>query len=349
MNKFLFFLLNVLLVFGCSDPQDDPFIPPEPTCNLDVTVIRCPLLPCDEENSEYTGNIEVQLFASEEDAILGDDRLASVLTDAGGRARFISIDCGEVWVKVNSEENGTYISYENLTLASTLNFHEVRFVGNYFYDNDDSAGLRQNHISLKYPTVGQRSVYRYFENNNHISFTPTDYTDVYLEVIITDQLDENSFIVQEYLGEIYGSLGGPTTGGGQLVVSNVWTITDDLVYVSPMQDNYFTSYVWGLTEYFEYSEADGYPFSLVKPEEDEINMETDLVDYIFGSYQSISISDYNLFGATYEDLIGDVASYNSLDGPIKLRVYSKEDGPIRYINFYDGGSPRTKGFDLVLN
>ncbi len=348
MNNFLTFLLMVLLVVGCRDNEPDPFIPTEPTCNLDVTVIRCPIFPCDNSTAENLFDVTVELFATEQDAIDGVNVLASRVTDGEGRARFISIDCGSAFVKVKSENNGTYIGFQNLSLASTLNFHEVRFVANNYYDNDDSAGLRQNHISLEFPTIGQTSLYRYFEDYSDISFSPAEYSDVFLRVRITDQLDEHSFIVEEKLDSLYGTLGGPTSGGGQTSLRNVWTITDTEVFVSPLNGDYFTSYVWGLSEWFENTEKGGFSFSLERPDGNQVNMATDFVAELGGLFSTISVADYTLFDRLYENLFGDRISYTSFDGPEKFRVYNREDGVIRYINFWDGGAAVSKGFDLVI-
>lgn len=347
MNKYAIFIFAFLFLSACVEPEIEVTEPMEPVCNLDVWVFKCPIFPCDNTTSINIAQKEVQLFSSQQDAIDGINLLASRFTDENGKARFISIDCGVVYVKVEDEINGTYIAYQNLNTQATLSFHEVRFVANNFYDNDDSAGLRQNHVSLEYPTIGQKSRYRYFENYDHISFTPLEYTDVYLEVTITDQLDEHSFIVVEKVDSLYGSLGWPS-GGDVTEFRNVWTITEDEVYVSPIQGTYFRSFVWGLAEYFEANEGSGYSFSLVRPLDEEIDMEIEDNIILAAFPKTNAIKDYFLFGKEFTELIGDKASYVSFDGGIKLRVYNKQDGLVRNMRFLDGGGFSTKGFDLVL-
>jgi len=347
MNKILTILFLSTILAGCDREEPLPIEPTEPTCVLDVTVLRCSLFPCDEENTMFLGDVNVQLFESEEDAIEGINVLESLRTDAAGRARFIGADCGLVYVKVESENNGTYISAENLTLASSFNFHEVRFVKNYFFNDDDTASPLQDHISLEFPTVGMTSTYRYFYNDYHISFSPLSYEDNYLTVTIIDQINEHSYIIEERLDNVSGSLSWPSIGSGDPVTRNIWTITDEEVFVSPMQDQYFVSYVWGLTEWAP-PEEEGFSFSLIDPQTDEIDMASNSVSEMQNFHGSVSMEDYTLFGNRFENLFGDVYGYTGVDGPLKFRVYSKEDGVVRNLNFYNGGSSASAGFDLIL-
>ena len=347
MNKFLSFFIFILFICACR--EETPIItePMIPVCNLDVLVYKCPIFQCANGVQVLLDAQKVQLFRTVEDAIDGIDELASVWTDENGNARFINVECGAVYVKVKHEINGTYISYQNLSLASTISYHEVAFVANSYYDNDDNAGLRQNHISLEFPNVGQSSTYRYFENNNHVSFTPLEYTSVFLNVRITGQIDEHSFIVEEEIDSLYGSLSWPT-GGTETLLRNVWTIRNDEVYISPVQGDYFQSFLWGLNEWYVTDEKDGYSFSLVRPNEEELDMDADNITALEEFWKTKAIKDYNLFGKAYSDLIGDKINYTGFDGPIKLRVYNKQDGLVRNLDFLSGMSLSTKGFDLVL-
>jgi len=294
----LFFL--ILLVAGCIEPEEPMIEPNIPTCNLDVLVYKCPIFPCDEATNVLLEGKLVSLFSSHEDARNDENLIATAETDSQGRARFINIPCDAYYVKVKHEPNGTYIAYENLTIASTLNFHEVRFVANNFYDFDDSAGLRQAHISLEYPTVGMESRYRYFENYDHVDFTPLEYTDAYLTVRIVNQVNENSFIVEETIGEDFGTFGFPDTDITS--TRTVWTITEDEVYVSPLTGEYFFSYIWNLSAWFEQTEGEGYSFSLIRPEDNEVDMAQATIPELFEYLKTGPVSDYVLFGNQYMDL-----------------------------------------------
>lgn len=58
--------------------------------------------------------------------------------------------------------------------------------------------------------------------------------------------------------------------------------------------------------------------------------------------------DYTLLGQEYDELLIDLISYTYIDGPLKFRVYSLDDGLVRSLDFYSGGSLATHGFDLIL-
>jgi len=92
----------------------------------------------------------------------------------------------------------------------------------------------------------------------------------------------------------------------------------------------------------------GYSFSLTRPDENGVNMETDAVGVLLHWNGNGYAEDYTLFGINYKELITEKISYQSVDGPIKYRVYSLNNGPIRSLDFQSGGSLTTHGFDLKI-
>jgi len=317
MPKILFSLLIVIAFAACEKPELEPVEPTEPICNLDVTVRYCTMANCADEMFLY--DITVQLFATREDAIDGINELESRKTDANGKAS-----------------------------VSNLSFHDVLFVKNYFYDANDEASPIQSHISLEFPVVGMTSIYRYFENPSQASFTPDEYEDNYLSVTLVNQLDEFSFIVQEEVQNTDGFLGSELIGQGERVVRNIWTITDNEVVVTPFDDENFISYVWGLSDFYQNTEIDGFTFSLNRPAEVQVDMASNSIQSIQNLFGTTALEDYNIFGRTYDNLIGDLYNYTYFDGPSKFRVYNKVDGPVRSLFFFTGDAVNSFGFDLVL-
>jgi len=225
-------------------------------------------------------------------------------------------------------------------------FHNVSFVSGYSYNENDENQLTQNHISLSNPAVGQKSKYVYHINYQHISYTPKEYTDVELNVKIINQIDVNTFVIEEEIDTLYGGLGSPIYPNREIVTS-IWRFENDSLHIEPYNNNYFGSFVWNVSGDWIINEANGYSFSLERPSINGINM-TDVVPDRFEWWGVGFAEDYNLFGQDYSDLITDLISYQGFDGPLKLRVYNLEDGLIRSLDFYSGMSLSTQGFDLVI-
>jgi hypothetical protein len=220
-------------------------------------------------------------------------------------------------------------------------------VSGYSYNENDENQLTQNHISLSNPAVGQKSKYVYHINYQHISYTPIAYTDVELNVKIIDQLDVNRFVIEEEIDTLIGGLGPPFYPDHEIVTS-IWRFENDSLHIEPYDDNYFGSFAWNISGDLIINEANGYSFSLMRPSINGINM-TDVVPARFGWWGVGFAEDYNLFEQEYSDLITDLISYQSFDGPLKLRVYNLEDGLIRSLDFYSSMSQSTQGFDLVID
>ena len=211
---------------------------------------------------------------------------------------------------------------------------------------DTIEELVQFHISLSNPHVGQQSNYIYHQRNDLITFSDVEYTDNNLRVKIIDQLSDNKYLIEEAIDTTFGILTVPTYPQMK-VLRNVWRFENDSLFVEPYENEYFGSFVWNLQGV--YLEPDGYGFSLLRPTSNFIDMLTDYISDLSGWWGVGFANDYSLFGHLFEELITDKVSYNALDGPIKFRVYNLNDGLIRSMDFYSGGSITTHGFDLVLH
>jgi len=293
--------------------------------------------------------IPVFLYPTKEDAAEGTNQIAVRTSNAEGTASFSNIDCGEVYIKVVTLENGTFITQEILSENASAHWYEARFVGNYYFDNCDTPS-NQRHISLEKPVVGQRSIYRGHHGIGHISFTPQEYLDMELEVKIIDQLSENSFLVQEKIDTIVpGFYGFFFSGVFESIVQNIWTVENDGITVSQYANQPYYSFVWNITiESLNTNEFE-YHFPFEVETDFHLDMSNDTAISIGGlpSYDG-TVEDYILFDSLYTDLIFESRSFTSADGPAKVRVYNRQDGLVRVMEFFHGMSQNTSGFDLVL-
>lgn len=348
--KILFpFVLVIVTIISCND-DIEPITPTTPITSqqsqvqLEVYTYQCKTIRCNEEIP--LSGIVVEIYNSEEDAIAGRDILRSNASDNSGIVILPNINSGIIYIKIETEEFGTYIARERITANAVKVFQNVRFIGGYSYNENDELQLNQRHISLSNPAVGQKSKYVYHINYQHISYTPLEYTDVELNVKIIDQIDVNRFIIEEEIDTLLGGLGSPIYPDREIVTS-IWRFENDSLHVESYDDNYFGSFAWNVSGDWIINEANGYSFSLKRPSINRINM-TDVVPARFGWWGVGFAEDYILFEQEYSDLITDLISYESFDGPLKLRVYNLKDGLIRSLDFYSGMSQSTQGFDLVL-
>ncbi len=345
MKKVITLFSLIFLLASCA--EEDPIIRIEPEddkCNLEVFVYQCSSLQCQNQLPLFQYNIE--LYPSYEEALSGSNLIRSQGSNSEGKALFSGLDCEVVFVRVETENFGTYIANESLAANATLNYHDIRFINGLVYNDGEISSLKQNHISLSAPVVGQVSKYIYHKNYDHISFTPLEYTDVQLEVRIIDQISENRFLVEEKIDSLVDFLTIPLYPG-VLSLTNVWRFENDSLFVEPYGNEYYGSYVWNLANDWIQGEENGWGFSLKRPAINGIDMSTDEVYDLDGWWGTGFASEYTLFGQVYTDLITDKISYIGWDGPLKLRVYNNEDGLVRSLDFFSGGSVTTHGFDLV--
>lgn len=334
-----------MLIINC-DPIE-PLPPPEPEmigCSMDLLVAKCTTGLCNQFDPIV--GVTVEIYETEQDALEGVNRLVVRDTNNEGEVDLVNFLCGNIWIKIETEENGTYLGVANLSQTAAQNLEIVYFVDGVIYDNDSDGFIAQTHISYTTPVIGQQSNYRRFEINNSISFDVPEYTDIMLRVRFVDQVDENTFVVEETIDELSGALLWPFYPPTESV-RNVWIFHGDSITVRPRADEYFSSYLWNLSEFFEGSEAEGQTFSLVQPTDPVVDMSSDDVVSAPG-FGLAAIEDYTINDNLFSDLILDVSGYTGLDGPLKMRIYNRNDGVVRSIDFFAGMSQTTHGFDLLI-
>ena len=343
-NFLLSVLLSSLFVSCGTEPMITEPDPLEPTCTIDLSVVICQNFQCQQVTA--FSDVLVEIFASEQDAIDGISRLRSGSTDAEGQLSLGFLPCDFIWLRIVTEDRGVYIERFSLSTVASTNFEQVEFVEGLIYQNGSEGFATQTHISFTNPILGQESIYQRFEIQNYIDYEITEYTDNMLSVSLVNQLDENTYVVEEKIDVLDGMLQWPFYPGMETVRSQ-WTFYGDSIRVSPHGNEYFASFVWNLSEYFENSEADGYTFSLDRPTDPLVDMSEDLVAEAPG-FGVAAAADYTILDQLFSDLIVDVRSYTGLDGPKKLCFYNREDGLVRSIDFFAGMSQSTHGFDLLL-
>ena len=345
MKNFLVLLLVSILFINCDPPEPLPPAPTEMGCSFDLSVVSCVTGLCNEFNPVV--GVPVQFFTSEIDALEGVNRLLIRETNNEGEVDLVNFMCGITWVKIVSEDNGTYIGPFNLSSAASQNFEQIRFIDGVIYNNGSEGFLTQGHISFTNPVLSQQSTYRRFEIDNSVSFDIEEYTDILLRVRLVDQVDEQTFVVEETIDEISGVLTWPFYPPTESL-RNVWIFHGDSITVRPRADEYFSSYIWNLSEYFESAEGEGYTFNLLRPTDPIVDMTSMNAVAEAPGFGAAAVEDYNLFDNLFSDLILDVRGYTGLDGPLKMQIYNREDGVVRSVDFFAGMSQITHGFDLVI-
>lgn len=353
MKNFLILLLSICFIYSCDECRDcpddcpdncieEPVVPLDPTCDLDLKLTLCQNSTCQVTNP-FAG-IEVGLYASREDAIDGINELVSRETDENGMIEFVNTSCYIIYTRIDLGDFGTHIEVFSLA-EQAINSEEIRIVDGFLYNNEAEGAPPQSHISFSNPFLFQQSNYIRFEIPNHISYDIPEYTDNTLSVRLQEQIDDNSFMVVETIDRIEGSLNLPFYPDTETVI-NKWTFHGDSITVSPYNDEYFTSFIWNLSEAFEGNEDNGFTFSLIRPTDPIIDMANDDVSESMG-WGTFAAEDYSLSNQVFGDLIVNGRSYVGWDGPKKMVFYNRTDGVIRSIDF-NGMALITHGFDLVL-
>ncbi len=333
MEKLLPHILLTLFICSCNPEAE--ITPPEfeqfSTCKLEIYVHECPTIHCEQELP--LEEFQIELYRTQQNAMDGTDLLSTGKTNEEGIVSFPVLDCQTLFIKINTEDFGTYIGSENLAINSSNNFHNVRFIDGFVYNENDSSSLKQETISLIQPQVGQQSTYRYHQNHQHISYTPLEYTDLELKVTIVDQLDANSFLVTEEIDsfEIMISFWSyPETS----IVKNIWTISEDSLHIQSPDMGPTQSFIWHLNEE-KYTAEESGSFSLIRPSENRIDMTTDDQELYDWSWSGTGFAeDYNLFGHLFDNLIVNHMGYTGTDGPLKLRFYNQEHGLVRSFDIF---------------
>lgn len=344
MVKHLIFLLLVTLI-ACQN-EETFIIDQEPIdgsyCGIEVFAYSCATLSCETRIPFIQKTIS--LYETYEDARVDANRISQMVTTETGKAAFTAVPCGKVYIRIDTEEYGCYISSDLLN-ESAKSHHDARFVTGFIYDKDDRGTINQRAVSLDNPTVGQISNYRHHVTHSYIDFLVPSYTENMLTVAIIDQLDDSSYLIEETIDSLYSFLFWGHYPQ-QKQVRNIWSFQDDSLHVLPYKSEYFGSFVWNISTLGE-GESSGWAFPLIRPDDNLIDMNSNTVNDIY-SWSSGHASDYELLGTTYTDLITESVNYTGWDGPLKFRVYNKKYGPIRSLNFFGGMSSTTQGFDLVL-
>ena len=339
--------ITILLLFVSCNEEVDPIstvTQQEELTSIEVYAYLCQTIRCDIENP--LSGITVELYSSEEDALSKTNPIRSTQSNQDGKAIFINLILGTVYIRIDTEDYGTYIDKELINTNTVKVFHDVRYLKGYGYNENNDNQLRQRHISLSRTAVGQRSTYKYHYTPQSISYSPKEYTNINLNVSVIDQIDSNVFIIKEEIDSIIAPLTNPYYPNEKVIICQ-WRIENDSLHISPYQDYTYGSYAWNLSDHWFPKEEQGYSFSLNRPTINRIDMNNDVGanDYFWGTGYA---EDYTLLDHEYGDLITDMFDFRSSDGPIKLRVYSLDDGLVRSLDFFYGGSLTTHGFDLCL-
>jgi len=343
MKNFLLLTILAIAIVSCDPPDapDPPVDPLDPVCTLDLSVVICQNFQC-QQVSAFEGAF-VEVFATEQDAIDGIDRIISGTTNDEGMRSLGFLPCDFIWVKIVTENRGVYLERFSLSQAASTNFEQIEFVEGLIYQNGSEGFATQSHISFDTPILGQASKYLYY-NFQGITWEIDQYRPDTLTVRLVDQLDDNTYVVEEKVNSVddLQNFFFPEIP----LVKTRWIFYEDSIRVIPHSEETYGSFIWNLNKDYFLPEVEGYTFSILRPTQPIVDMDNDLTSIV--EFGTSAAEDYNLLGHLFQDLIIDKRSYVGLDGPEKIIVYSNEDGIVRSMNFGSGGAMTTIGFDLLL-
>jgi len=161
MKNFLLLIILSFTIASCRpDIQEDPPQSLEPTCAIDLTVVICQNFQC-QQVTPFAGAF-VEIFATEQDAIDGVDRLRSGITDDEGRLSLAFLPCDFIWVRIITDDRGIFKERFSLSQLVSTNFEQIEFVEGLIYQCSSEGFAAQSHISFDTPILGQSSKYLYY-------------------------------------------------------------------------------------------------------------------------------------------------------------------------------------------
>ncbi len=343
MNRLLGLIVILSIFSSCQKQKVIIISNPNEKNVLHIHVSYCPVIHCNTQVD--ISDVEVSLFKSKDDAITESNPIVSTYTNEEGLAKIEVEDQEQVYIRTEYLDMGIYISEQALDVNMDTQ-HEIIYKANLIFNASDSLELRQNHISFEYPTVGQKSSYKFHHNFGEVSTAlPENYLFEELTLEITEQLDESTFVIKEHLNH----------GPNQLVhydslCYNIWKFNDDGIVIKTFDTTYthdIFSFILGEHSYTVVNPEDGlsFPFTDCSPE--TIDIET--VDFnSINWHLCYQLVNYILFDKQFDQLSLHFDSWGFLDGDDRMRFFNKSDGIVRYIGI-NRMAWRTYGFDLILD
>jgi len=349
----LFLLLGLLSIVSCSEELEETpstTVDPIAYCELKIEILQCDFISC--PNPQYISEQKVSVYASRENALNDNDPISTAFTNELGQVSFTNLPCDLYYINVSNETYGNYISPERLQ-ENSIAYHAIEYLSGYTYEDSDEWVLVTNHINLDLPQVSQYNCYRYHEGDS-IYIKPGAYTSTTLIATVVEKLSETQFVVKESINSLDGFVGWFLDSDVK-DYKNVWEVTEDSIRILPYSENeYCISLLWNIKGQWFPHEKEGYSFARqdvnkTEPFIDMNNAHDAIIRITSSWWGTSSCADYELDTVLYKDLVCDKISYQSFDGPIKFRVYNNNFGLIRSLNYFDGGSHTTYGFDLRLD
>jgi len=341
MKQLLGLIALISIISSCQKEEVIITSIPNDKHVLNVHVAYCRVINCDTQ--EDVSDLKITLYNSLDDANAESNPIVSEHTNGEGNARIVVVDQEQVFIRTDFLDKGAYISAQAIDTSMDTH-HEINYKANLIFNSSDSLELRQKHISFEYPTVGQKSRYKYHHTFNMVSTAlPGSYMSDDLTVEITDQIDENTFVIKEHL------IHGTELPFHEGLHYNIWEFNEDSIIIKTF-DTTFThdifSFILGEHSWTVINPENGliFPFTDCSPE--TVDLET--VDFNQVTwYLCYQLIDYLLFDTQFDQLRLHFDSWGFLDGDDRLRFYNKSDGIVRYLGI-NRMAWRTYGFDLIL-
>ncbi len=338
MKWFLYFSL-ILILYSCQ--KESTVSEPDPSgffSKLKVNVFDCKTIQCDELESVVGLNVE--LYKTYDDAKDQVDRVTQVQVCLEGQSIFTVSNITEVYIRLRHPTKGVYISSERLNPQVLNAFHEIRFVANFIYNNNDELLVRQSHISFDFPAYRQESHYAYhFQEDTLNLLKPLAYENVSLVILLKQQILENEFLVREkfsvvpeYLNQVYEN-----------VHESIWTFNSNSISIEPVVGTTVSSPLFGIVSNTT-SEMDPLIISLNACESQPVDIENSEYNSIDWK-ECMHVESYSLKNQVYEDIS---LFHKRIDNEIVIIIfYSTTDGVLRSLEA-NLNSNSTYGYDLVL-
>lgn len=342
MKRILGLITLIAIIYSCQKEEVIITSIPNDKNVLHVHVSYCPMINC--STALDVSDLKISLYKSLDDANAESNPIVAELSNNEGNARIVVVDQEQVFIRTDYLNKGIYISAQAIDTSKDTH-HEINYKANLIYNSNDSLELRQDHISFEYPTVGQKSRYKYHHNIGEISTAlPESYKTDELTVEITDQLDENTFIIKEHLIHPSTELGFYDS-----LHYNIWEFSEDSITIKTFDTTYthdVFSFILGEYSWTVVNPENGltFPFTDCSPE--TVDLETVNFSQVTW-YLCHQVIDYVLFNTHFDQLRLHFDSWGFLDGDERLRFYNKSDGIVRYIGI-NQMAWRTYGFDLIL-
>ena len=344
MNRILALLMVVFLI-SC-DKEETQLLPnanPIDHYSLEISVLDCLLELC--SNPIVVSGMDVKIYTELEDAI-NDTNSAVVRPTNQDGIIFLNIqNANAVFLRIDHPTDGVYISNKITLSKNIITHHQIVFRGNLVYNNESVLSKRQEHISFEYPTVGQVSRYKYFNNPDIVNHSvDQQYEDLTLTVTIKEQIDEFTFIVEERVDNAPYGFEFITSQ----TVSNKWDFGDHALVIYRQEsesNNLILSYLFNCRIYST-NTNENYCLLHCPALNNDIDFEENYTTY--SSWQCATIQAFELNNNQYTDAMSVYDVNHGTNPNYKVKAYNFQDGVIRSINLKRNPA-NTYGFDLILD